>query len=106
MVGSSRLTEGVTPAYRAIEAMRTLINAQFTIAGSGSVAATLKKPPKKKIVAPTATTIASAPIAAKRRMSNLPAEIVAWLISAKKEGSAANGQKFARPAAMPEAFQH
>ena len=36
-------------ACRAIEALRTWMSAQLTIAGSGSLAATLKKPPKKKV---------------------------------------------------------
>ena len=48
--------------------MRTLISAQDTGAGSGLVAATLKKPPKKNTSAATPTTIARTPINASNRM--------------------------------------
>ena len=48
--------------------MRTLISAQETGAGSGLVAATLKKPPKKNTAAAMATTIARNPINASKRM--------------------------------------
>src|SRR5262245_5766621 len=51
--------------------MRTLISAHETGAGSGLVAATLKKPPKKKTPAATATRIARNPITASKRMSLL-----------------------------------
>src|SRR4051794_7085361 len=48
--------------------MRTLISAQETGAGSGLVAATLKKPPKKNTAAATATTIPTKPMKASSRM--------------------------------------
>jgi len=53
------------------EAVRTLISAHDTGAGSGLVAATLKKPPKKNTRAAMPTTIAIAPINANRRMRDL-----------------------------------
>src|SRR5215467_9387085 len=72
MLGSSRLTGLASRAWREIEAMRTLISAQFTMAGSSSLAAILKKPPKKNTAAPTAMTIASTPMPARIRIGDLP----------------------------------
>ena len=66
-----RLREAFFTARDIAQTMRTLTSAQETGAGSGLVAATLKKPPKKNTNAAIPTIIAKNPINASKRMTCL-----------------------------------